>query len=77
MCEFCVCSKTEKLAHEFQNGIGKQLHEELVAQDKMNKHTSYISGENMQATLIYKSQSQFTRITVNCSSGHHIEHFLY
>ncbi|KAF4072349.1 hypothetical protein AMELA_G00262090 [Ameiurus melas] len=37
-------SKTEKLAHEFQNGIGKQLHEELVAQDKMNKHTSYISG---------------------------------
>ncbi|XP_026779986.2 carnitine O-palmitoyltransferase 2, mitochondrial [Pangasianodon hypophthalmus] len=37
-------SKTEKLAHEFQNGIGKQLHEELVAQDKMNKHTSYISA---------------------------------
>lgn len=41
----CVCSKTEKLAHEFQSGVGKQLHEELVAQDKMNKHTSYISGE--------------------------------
>ncbi|KAI5610150.1 carnitine O-palmitoyltransferase 2, mitochondrial [Silurus asotus] len=37
-------SKTEKLGHEFQNGVGRQLHEELVAQDKMNKHTSYISA---------------------------------
>lgn len=37
-------SNTEKLAHEFQNGPGKQLHEELVAQDKSNKHTSYISA---------------------------------
>ncbi|XP_071760291.2 carnitine O-palmitoyltransferase 2, mitochondrial-like [Centroberyx gerrardi] len=35
---------TEKLAEDFQSGVGKQLHEELVAQDKNNKHTSYISG---------------------------------
>lgn len=35
---------TEKLAQDFQNGAGKQLHEELVAQDKNNKHTSYISA---------------------------------
>ncbi|XP_028260185.1 carnitine O-palmitoyltransferase 2, mitochondrial [Parambassis ranga] len=35
---------TEKHAQDFQNGVGKQLHEELVAQDKSNKHTSYISG---------------------------------
>lgn len=35
---------TEKLAQDFQNGTGKQLHEELAAQDKNNKHTSYISG---------------------------------
>ncbi|CAK6980609.1 carnitine O-palmitoyltransferase 2%2C mitochondrial [Scomber scombrus] len=35
---------TEKLAVDFQNGVGKQLHEELVAQDKINKHTSYISA---------------------------------
>ncbi|KAM9762595.1 carnitine O-palmitoyltransferase 2, mitochondrial [Menidia menidia] len=35
---------TEKNATDFQNGVGKQLHEELVAQDKNNKHTSYISG---------------------------------
>lgn len=35
---------TEKLAQDFQNSVGKQLHEELVAQDKNNKHTSYISG---------------------------------
>ncbi|KAM4629052.1 carnitine O-palmitoyltransferase 2, mitochondrial [Polymixia lowei] len=35
---------TEKLAQDFQSGVGKQLHEELVAQDKNNKHTSYISA---------------------------------
>ncbi|XP_073419730.1 carnitine O-palmitoyltransferase 2, mitochondrial isoform X2 [Dendrobates tinctorius] len=37
-------SKTEQLARNFQSGVGKQLHEELVLQDKENKHTSYISG---------------------------------
>ncbi|XP_067893336.1 carnitine O-palmitoyltransferase 2, mitochondrial isoform X2 [Heterodontus francisci] len=36
--------RTEQLAQDFEKGIGKQLHEELVAQDKRNKHTSYISG---------------------------------
>ncbi|XP_053325242.1 carnitine O-palmitoyltransferase 2, mitochondrial [Spea bombifrons] len=36
--------KTEQLARDFQNGVGKQLHEELLLQDKQNKHTSYISG---------------------------------
>ncbi|XP_042339647.1 carnitine O-palmitoyltransferase 2, mitochondrial [Plectropomus leopardus] len=35
---------TEKHAQDFQSGVGKQLHEELVTQDKNNKHTSYISG---------------------------------
>ncbi|KPP59902.1 carnitine O-palmitoyltransferase 2, mitochondrial-like [Scleropages formosus] len=34
---------TEKLAQNFQSGVGKELHAELVAQDKKNKHTSYIS----------------------------------
>ncbi|XP_056133382.1 carnitine O-palmitoyltransferase 2, mitochondrial [Lampris incognitus] len=37
-------SATEKQAQDFQSGDGKQLHEELVAQDKKNKHTSYISA---------------------------------
>uniref|UniRef100_A0A8C9SIS4 Carnitine palmitoyltransferase 2 n=1 Tax=Scleropages formosus TaxID=113540 RepID=A0A8C9SIS4_SCLFO len=37
-------SKTEKMAYEFQKGVGKELHSELVAQDKKNKHTSYISA---------------------------------
>ncbi|XP_062308915.1 carnitine O-palmitoyltransferase 2, mitochondrial [Osmerus eperlanus] len=37
-------SKTEKLVRDFQSGVGNQLHEELVAQDKQNKHTSYISA---------------------------------
>ncbi|KAK5869344.1 hypothetical protein PBY51_024069 [Eleginops maclovinus] len=35
---------TEKLAQDFQSGVGKQLHEEMIANDKKNKHTSYISG---------------------------------
>ncbi|KAJ8277890.1 hypothetical protein GJAV_G00081310 [Gymnothorax javanicus] len=35
---------TEKLAGNFQSGVGKELHKELVAQDKKNKHTSYISA---------------------------------
>ncbi|XP_030061844.1 carnitine O-palmitoyltransferase 2, mitochondrial [Microcaecilia unicolor] len=36
--------KTEELARNFQKSIGKQLQEQLVADDKRNKHTSYISG---------------------------------
>ncbi|KAF7657165.1 hypothetical protein LDENG_00030900 [Lucifuga dentata] len=35
---------TEKHAQDFQIGVGKQLNEDLIAQDKNNKHTSYISG---------------------------------
>ncbi|CAL8309459.1 unnamed protein product [Lota lota] len=35
---------TENLAKDFQSTTGKILHEELVAQDKSNKHTSYISA---------------------------------
>uniref|UniRef100_A0A3Q4BHM0 Carnitine O-palmitoyltransferase 2, mitochondrial n=1 Tax=Mola mola TaxID=94237 RepID=A0A3Q4BHM0_MOLML len=36
--------KTEKNAEDFLNGVGRELHQELVAQDQNNKHTSYISG---------------------------------
>nr|XP_061790273.1 carnitine O-palmitoyltransferase 2, mitochondrial-like [Nerophis lumbriciformis] len=36
--------ETEKVAQDFLAGEGKRLHQELVAQDKKNKHTSYISG---------------------------------
>lgn len=32
------------LCKNFENGIGKELHAHLLAQDKQNKHTSYISG---------------------------------
>uniref|UniRef100_A0A7M4E6S0 Carnitine O-palmitoyltransferase 2, mitochondrial-like n=1 Tax=Crocodylus porosus TaxID=8502 RepID=A0A7M4E6S0_CROPO len=35
---------TERIAKEFQKGIGKQLHQDLVELDKKNKYTSYISG---------------------------------
>lgn len=36
--------KTEEFCKSFENGVGKELHEHLLAQDKQNKHTSYISG---------------------------------
>lgn len=42
---------TEKIVEDFQSGVGKQLHEQLVAQDKNNKHTSYISGERALSSL--------------------------
>lgn len=61
-----MCSKTEKLAHEFQNGVGKELHEELVALDKMNKHTSYISGKKVQATLIREFQMVSVMLGLHC-----------
>ncbi|XP_022351893.1 carnitine O-palmitoyltransferase 2, mitochondrial isoform X2 [Enhydra lutris kenyoni] len=35
--------KTEQHCKSFENGIGKELHKQLVAQDKRNRHTSYIS----------------------------------
>ncbi|XP_061593336.1 carnitine O-palmitoyltransferase 2, mitochondrial [Cololabis saira] len=34
---------TQTIALDFQNGVGKQLHQALVAQDQNNKQTSYIS----------------------------------
>ncbi|XP_061540089.1 carnitine O-palmitoyltransferase 2, mitochondrial isoform X1 [Phycodurus eques] len=36
--------ETKKVAQDFLAGEGKRLQEELLAQDKKNKHTSYISG---------------------------------
>ncbi|CAF94509.1 unnamed protein product, partial [Tetraodon nigroviridis] len=35
---------TEKIAQDFLNGVGRELHKELVTRDKLNNHTSYISG---------------------------------
>lgn len=40
-----IISTTEKLAKDFLNGVGKQLHKELATQDQINKHTSYMTGE--------------------------------
>lgn len=49
-----VFRTTEKIAQDFQNGVGKQLHEELVAQDKANKHTSYISGGRVTLQWLHR-----------------------
>ncbi|KAK7496706.1 hypothetical protein BaRGS_00012113 [Batillaria attramentaria] len=37
-------AKTADVLAKFQQNEGKELHEELLAQNKKNKHTSYISG---------------------------------
>ncbi|PVD24049.1 hypothetical protein C0Q70_14518 [Pomacea canaliculata] len=37
-------AKTSQIVTEFQQKEGKELNEELVAQNKKNKHTSYVSG---------------------------------
>jgi carnitine O-palmitoyltransferase 2 len=38
-------SKTEALVKDFEKGSGASLHKELIARDKANKHTSYISDD--------------------------------
>uniref|UniRef100_H3CJU3 Carnitine palmitoyltransferase 2 n=1 Tax=Tetraodon nigroviridis TaxID=99883 RepID=H3CJU3_TETNG len=36
--------RAEEIAQDFQNGVGRELHKELVTRDKLNNHTSYTSG---------------------------------
>lgn len=36
--------QSSKAVQEFLSGAGKDLHQELLAQDRANKHTSYING---------------------------------
>uniref|UniRef100_H2V092 Carnitine palmitoyltransferase 2 n=1 Tax=Takifugu rubripes TaxID=31033 RepID=H2V092_TAKRU len=43
--------QTEKISHSFLNGVGRDLHEELVAKDKYEKHTSYIAGPFLEKYL--------------------------
>ncbi|KAM8999793.1 carnitine O-palmitoyltransferase 2, mitochondrial-like isoform 2-T3 [Sarcophilus harrisii] len=35
--------RTEEFSYDFQNGLGKELHEMLIFQDQHSQHTSYIS----------------------------------
>ncbi|CUG92941.1 carnitine O-palmitoyltransferase II, putative [Bodo saltans] len=37
--------RTSKIVADFQQGLGKELHDTLVKTDKANQHTSYISGD--------------------------------
>ncbi|XP_041460705.1 carnitine O-palmitoyltransferase 2, mitochondrial-like [Lytechinus variegatus] len=39
-----VYAATEKIVQEFEKGEGNSLNSQLIAQNKRNKHTSYISG---------------------------------
>ncbi|XP_072181875.1 carnitine O-palmitoyltransferase 2, mitochondrial-like [Diadema setosum] len=39
-----VYAATEKIVRDFEKGEGQALNSQLIAQDKRNKHTSYISG---------------------------------
>uniref|UniRef100_A0A4X2KP52 Choline/carnitine acyltransferase domain-containing protein n=1 Tax=Vombatus ursinus TaxID=29139 RepID=A0A4X2KP52_VOMUR len=42
---------TEKLAKAFKNGIGKELHRNLIELDKKNFHTSYVTGQGFDRHL--------------------------
>uniref|UniRef100_A0A8C0QRA5 Choline/carnitine acyltransferase domain-containing protein n=1 Tax=Chelonoidis abingdonii TaxID=106734 RepID=A0A8C0QRA5_CHEAB len=42
---------TERIAREFEKGVGRKLHRDLVEFDKKNKHTSYISGKGFDRHL--------------------------
>ncbi|XP_068451969.1 carnitine O-palmitoyltransferase 2, mitochondrial-like [Clinocottus analis] len=53
--------RTEKFAHDFQSGVGKRLQEELVAQDKNNTHTSYVS----ESWLNWYLSSRYSMIITN------------
>jgi len=46
--------KTDKIAKDFLKGDGLELHNEVVATDKQNKHTSYISGPWFDMYLKYR-----------------------
>uniref|UniRef100_A0A8D0BL70 Choline/carnitine acyltransferase domain-containing protein n=1 Tax=Salvator merianae TaxID=96440 RepID=A0A8D0BL70_SALMN len=42
---------TEKIAREFETGEGKILHRDLLEHDRINKYTSYISGQGFDRHL--------------------------
>ncbi|XP_034389387.1 carnitine O-palmitoyltransferase 2, mitochondrial-like isoform X2 [Cyclopterus lumpus] len=52
--------RTERIAHDFQSGVGKQLQEELVAQDKNKTHTSYISEPYLYWYLSFRDSMMLT-----------------
>ncbi|XP_068949392.1 carnitine O-palmitoyltransferase 2, mitochondrial-like [Petaurus breviceps papuanus] len=51
--------KTELLSHSFKCGIGKDLHEELVALDELHQDTSYISAMWIDAFLALRDSIAF------------------
>ncbi|CAG01602.1 unnamed protein product, partial [Tetraodon nigroviridis] len=51
---------TEKITQDFLNGVGRELHKELVTRDKLNNHTSYISAHMVNAYPL--DMSQYYRI---------------
>lgn len=61
----CTISTTEKLATDFLNGAGKQLHRELVTQDQINEHTSYMTGEATEFYFVQPDKS--FSMSVMCS----------
>lgn len=48
---------TAKVSQEFLTGVGNQLNQELITQDRKNKHTSYISGKMGFCSLVPASGS--------------------
>uniref|UniRef100_A0A6I8N4C2 Carnitine O-palmitoyltransferase 2, mitochondrial n=1 Tax=Ornithorhynchus anatinus TaxID=9258 RepID=A0A6I8N4C2_ORNAN len=52
--------KTEKLSQNFKEGIGKELHEHLVAQDELRQDTSYYSEMWLNTYLTLRSPLAFS-----------------
>lgn len=48
---FHIIRITERLALNFLGGVGRQLHEELIAQDRINRDTSYMAGQPLLSPL--------------------------
>ncbi|KAG7251637.1 hypothetical protein CRUP_021053, partial [Coryphaenoides rupestris] len=59
---------TERLAKDFESTTGKTLHEELVAQDKSNKHTSYISVRGAELQPLHYNGQLVRAANMVCSA---------
>uniref|UniRef100_A0A4X2LHI2 Carnitine O-palmitoyltransferase 2, mitochondrial n=1 Tax=Vombatus ursinus TaxID=29139 RepID=A0A4X2LHI2_VOMUR len=44
--------RTTAFSHDFQHGLGRELHDMLIFQDQHSQHTSYISGQGFDRHLL-------------------------
>lgn len=54
---FVISRQTVKIATEFGKGEGKIIHHDLLEHDRINSHTSYISGLFLIFLIILESDN--------------------